>query len=384
MTEHKKETTALSPSVDADGGQSNHNKTNTIIPDTAGKCNMSEKEMMETMRQMQRMHSPNYLHTLTLNELYESTYETKPAIIDSLLYPGTYLFAGAPKVGKSFFMAQLAYHVSTGLPFWGVSVRQGTVLYLALEDDFARLQRRLAKMFDVDGTDNLRFAIGAKQVGAGLDEQLQEFLRQYPDTRLVIIDTLQKVRESGGESYSYSNDYELVGKLKRLVDDHNLCLLLVHHTRKQKAGDNFEMISGTTGLSGAADGAFVMQKENRTDATATLEVCGRDQQDQKFHLSRDLKRLSWMLERAETEQFVELPEPILDKISALLTKEQPSWEGTATELAELLGLDMKPNKVTMKLNVNQNRLLTEHGICYQNTRSFSGRKISLHREMDGA
>ena len=90
-------------------------------------------------------------------------------------------------------------------------------------------------MFGTEGTDNLLFAVYAKQLGVGLEEQLKKFVREHPDTKLIIIDTLQKIREAGGEKYSYANDYEVVGKLKRLADDCGVCLLLVHHTRKQQA-----------------------------------------------------------------------------------------------------------------------------------------------------
>ena len=222
-----------------------------------------------------------------MNDLYQNVYQSRPPVIDGLLYPGTYLFAGAPKVGKSFLMAQLAYHVSMGLPLWGYAVHKGTVLYLALEDDHRRLQGRLYRMFGMDGTDDLLFAIYAKQLGLGLEEQLKKFVREHPDTKLIIIDTLQKIREAGGDKYSYANDYEVVGKLKRLADDCGVCLLLVHHTRKQQADDKFDMISGTNGLLGAADGAFLLQKEKRTDGSAILDVAGRDQQDQRIYLTRD-------------------------------------------------------------------------------------------------
>nr|WP_330407370.1 AAA family ATPase [Enterocloster lavalensis] len=85
------------------------------------------------------------------------------------------------------------------------------------------------------------------------------------NTRLIIIDTLQKIREAGGDKYSYGNDYDIIGKLKQFAGRTGLCLLLVHHTRKQQADDKFDMISGTNGLLGAADGAFLLQKEKRTD-----------------------------------------------------------------------------------------------------------------------
>lgn len=99
-----------------------------------------ETKLDGLLKKMQRMNSPGYLHTVSLNELYENVYESRPPVIDGLLYAGAYILAGAPKIGKSFLVAQLAYHVSTGQPLWGYDVHQGTVLYLALEDDFRRLQ----------------------------------------------------------------------------------------------------------------------------------------------------------------------------------------------------------------------------------------------------
>ena len=84
---------------------------------------------------------------------------------------------------------------------------------------------------------------------------------EHPDTRLIIIDTLQKVRENGGDTYSYASDYEVIAKLERhLPMNSGICLLLVHHTRKQQAEDKFDMISGTNGLLGAADGAFLCKR----------------------------------------------------------------------------------------------------------------------------
>ena len=89
---------------------------------------------------MQRLTDPRYLHTITLTELFQTSYTSRPPIIEGLLYAGAYILAGAPKIGKSFMVAQIAYHVSTGQDLWGYKVHQGTVLYLALEDDFQRIQ----------------------------------------------------------------------------------------------------------------------------------------------------------------------------------------------------------------------------------------------------
>jgi RecA-family ATPase len=377
MSAEKEKPAVPVPSASTDGEQPLSKSFEQSIAEEIAENNPPEKNREELLRMMWRMNDPAYLHTVSMNELYENVYQNKPAIIDGLLCTGTYLFVGAPKVGKSFLMAQLAYHVSTGLPIWSCQICKGTVLYLALEDDYRRLQERLFRMFGVEGTDNLHFAICAKSLNAGLEDQLQKFVREHPETRLIIIDTLQKIREAGCEKLSYASDYEVVGKLKKFADRNSLCLLLVHHTRKQQADDKFDMISGTNGLLGAADGAFLLQKENRTDDTATLDISGRDQQDQRFYLKRDPDRLSWELERTETELWKAPLDPILDFVSRLVTVEKPEWYGSPTELVAALGLDMKPNVLTTRLNVNAGCLAQEHGIRYESNRIHSGRYVKL-------
>ena len=373
MEREEKRTAVPYPSVGADGEQSPQTKDS--IADAPGESNPSEEEIRQKPRPYR--YDPDALNAVSMGELYENVYQGRPPVIDGLLYTGTYLFVGAPKVGKSFLMAQLAYHVSAGLPMWGYPVRRGTVLYLALEDDYQRLQARLYRMFGTDSAENLYFALYAKQIGEGLDNQLKTFVRKHPDTKLVIIDTLQKIRTAGGEKFSYANDYEVVGKLKELADYTGVCLLLVHHTRKQQADDKFDMISGTNGLLGAADGAFLLSKAKRTDDTATLDISGRDQQDQRLYLSKDRERLIWKLERTETELWKAPPDPILEAVARLVTADRPEWKVTATELAALLETDLKPNTLTLRLNVNAGRLSDEYGIRYENRRTHAGRKISM-------
>lgn len=374
-----KEKTAQIPAVGAAGEQSFPN--NITVNNIAEKAlEFNDEFLREEQRRIFRLLDPHYLNTVSMTELYENVYQSKPPLIDGMLYPGVQLFAGPPKLGKSFFMAQLAYHVSTGTPLWGYSVRRGTVLYLALEDDYGRLQKRLYQMFGVESTDNLYFSVSAGQIGNGLDEQLENFVREHPDTILIIIDTLQKVREMGGDKYSYANDYEIITRLKNFADSKGICLILVHHTRKQQADDPYDMISGTNGLMGAADGAFLLKKEKRTANAATLDVSGRDIQDQRFYLKRNTERLIWELEKIETEPWREPPEPLLEEVAKHINAEQPDWEGTSTEFIELLGLDVQPNTLTYKLNVNADRLLDEYHIQYSSSRNHNGRKVKFHYE----
>lgn len=363
----EKEMTAPNVSIGVDTEQSSIKQTTNSISNRDVNFNPFDEFFKKI--------DPSYMKTVTMQELYQDIYSKKPPVIEGLLYQGTYLFVGSPKIGKSFFMAQLAYHVSTGTPLWDYPVKKGTVLYLALEDDYRRLQERMYRMFGTDSTENLYFSVSSKPLGNGLTDQLSGFIREHPDTTLVIIDTLQKIHEVDSDSYSYAKDYEIINQLKQFSDSWGICLLLVHHTRKQKSSDNFDMISGTNGLLGCADGAFMLYKETRTSNKATLEISGRDQQDQKIHLIRDEEKLCWNFEKAETELWKEPPEPLLECIANLVTEENPTWQGTATELIEKLGLDMKPNVVSLKLNVNAGRLMNDYSIRYTNKRNHSGRMI---------
>lgn len=378
--ESEKEMTAVITSVGADDGQSLNSNSNNSITDFDEKIKTFYESFDEYQREMRRMLDPSYLKTVTMNELYDTVYQSSPPIIEGLLNAGTYLFVGAPKVGKSFMMAQFAYHVSTGIPLWGYPVRRGTVLYLALEDDYGRLQKRLYKMFGTESAEDLFFSVSAGQLGNGLDEQLNRFVSEHRDTRLIIIDTLQKVREAGGENYSYASDYGIITRLKSFASSAGICLLLVHHTRKQPSSDKFDMISGTNGLLGAADGAFLLQKEKRTADTATLDVSGRDQQDQRLYLVRNNETLAWDFVRAETELWKEPPEPLLEEVAKHFTADNPKWIGTPTELAAILGVDMKPNTITMKLNINVGKLYDEYGIRYENKRTHDGRRVMIIRD----
>lgn len=383
---YEREMTAPMTAVGAVVGQS-LNTTTDIISENGGYFNPSDEEIflaqqeyeqeMQAMAKAEREAAPEFMQTVSMPELYEMVYPGKPPVIDKFLYPGTYLFVGAPKVGKSFMMAQIAYHVSSGTPMWNYAVRKGTVLYLALEDDYRRLQERLYRMFGTETTPDLFFSVASKSLNEGLLDQLHTFLSEHPDTNLVIIDTLQKVREADGDTYSYAKDYDIIASLKAFADETGICLILVHHTRKQKSDDSFDRISGTNGLLGAADGAFIMYKSKRTDGDATIEVSGRDQPDKRYMLTRNKETLCWDFKEERSPDYSEPPEPVIEAIGNFINSDNPTWEGTATELIEQLSLDIKPNALSLKLNVNASNLYNMYFIQYSNNRTHKGRRIYL-------
>ena len=169
---NNKKMTALASSVGADEWQPNPKNIINIIPNTKEKSNLQATNV-------QRTGGRNVQATKTLTEIYDTVYPKKKTIIEGLLYSGVYIFVGAPKVGKSFFMAQLGYHISSGIPLWGKEVLQGQVLYLALEDDYPRLQQRLSTMFVTEENDKFHLAVKSNSLEDGLEEQLETFMEEH-------------------------------------------------------------------------------------------------------------------------------------------------------------------------------------------------------------
>lgn len=371
MIEDEKKTAPVS-SVGADEEQPSI-ETMCSIPQSKEACNDGCKDFAARLRKINAMCDPNNLHTLTLNEIFDQTYPDRESIIEGLLYPGVYILAGAPKIGKSFLVAQIAYHVSKGLSLWGYTAKQGGVLYLALEDDFSRIQRRMAQMFGPEGEDCLSFAVRAKTLGEGLNNQLAKYVSNNSNIKLIIIDTFQKVRDDITGTYSYASDYKAVGQIKEFANEHKLCVLIVHHTRKQGAEDKFDKISGTNGLLGCADGAFVLEKESRVSNDAVLDISGRDIFDQRLHLSRNVEHLTWELVEQEKELWKDPPDPLLEALAEFVRAQSGRWIGTVSELAKELMFDGKPNMLSRYLNINIGKMKKEYGVKYEDVRNHDGR-----------
>ena len=141
--------------------------------------------------------------------------------------------------------------------------------------------------------------------------------------------------------------------------------------------DAFNTVSGTNGLTGAADGSFIFAKKRRTDSDAVLQFTGRDLQDQLFYLSKNRETLTWELDRVEVEDFTPPPDPVLIAVSQIVTADTPQWSGSPTELAEALTEDISPIALTKHLNVNAGRLQKDYSIQYRRKTLHEGRRIFL-------
>ncbi len=381
---NNKETTAYETSVAADEKQSSINartSATTIITDYSSDFNpylrYLKDKSNEEIERFREISNPHYLHTFSMNDLYEKEFPEKIFFVDGLLFDGIYILAGAPKTGKSFLAMQIAYHVSSGTPFWENNVLQGEVLYFALEDTDGRLQRRLNKMFGENKTENLYFATSSKLVGEGLEEQINYFMNKHNNTRLIIVDTFQKVRQNKNDKMSYGNDYDTISTFKKIADEKHICIILVHHTRKQDADDIFEKISGTNGLFGAADGALILHKPQRIGSNAVLDITGRDQPEQRLILRHNRDTLKWDFIRAETDEEIEEIPPIIETITQLINLDKPEWCGTISELRKKLALNENPNVISRQINKSKHSLLQDYNIKCDIKRTSTGSYLEL-------
>ena len=142
-------------------------------------------------------------------------------VVDTLISQGLHILAGSPKVGKSWLALWLAVTVAKGEPVWNMTTKQGTTLYLCLEDSVLRIQNRLFEITE-DAPSSVHFCTECDLIGQGLEEQVETFLTAHPDTVLVIIDTLQMIRPI--HDATYANDYRDLSVLKRLADKHGIAI----------------------------------------------------------------------------------------------------------------------------------------------------------------
>ena len=323
------------------------------------------------------------LQTVNAETLLYEPLEKPSFVVDSLIPTGLSLFCGSQKIGKSWLMLKLCLCVSQGLPLWDMPTMEGDVLYLCLEDTFCRIQDRLFRLTD-EASGRLHFGVASDKLSDGLIVQLEDYLKDYPDSRLIVIDTLQKVRTASKDN-AYASDYGDISLIKDFADRHSLAVIVVHHIRKQNDSDVFNKVSGTTGLTGSADATFVLEKEKRASDTAKLYVTGRDTPYQEYTLR--FRGCSWeLVEKKEQEQLAKeaIPDILFRLVDFMQDKEE--WTGTATELLDALGeKQTAANVLTKWMNEYRLDFLQENHIGYDFSRRNSGRMISLARreETDG-
>ena len=242
-------------------------------------------------------------------------------------------------ITKSMAM-QMCLAISRGKEFLDYASNQAGCLYLALEDGIFRLKDRLNKVLDGGkAPSNFYLSIKANGLDGGLIKQLDEEFEEHPDIKLIIIDTLQKVRGSAKkDEIAYATDYRELGALKEYSDNKRICIFLIHHLRKMAdENDVFNMISGSNGIMGVCDTIFIIYKKKRQDENAVLFMTGRDirQQDVVVHFDETKYRWEMVGTAKEEERKRKKREyennPIVKTVKDLLKQYPMGWKGTATD-----------------------------------------------------
>lgn len=234
------------------------------------------------------------LETYSARELAALDLKPPEMIVEDLIPVGIGILAAPSKAGKSWMVLDLGLSVANGDHWLGHSTEQRDVLYLALEDSMYRVNDRIDKIMDgMPRPEALRITIKSQKTNTGLIEQLHKHLEEYPNTGLIIIDTLQMIRPPKGRIDAYEFDYNIMGKLRTITVEYNLSMLLVHHTRKSTGfdGDPFESILGSTALQGATDYMYTLKQGK--DGFDILYGKGRDISNIELAVDMDWTSYKW-------------------------------------------------------------------------------------------
>lgn len=280
--------------------------------------------------------------SFSAEDLFNEKLEPTEWIVENMLPTGLAMLCAPSKFGKSWMVLQLCNCIASGNTFLNHKTKDCECLYYALEDSKARLQNRLGKMLkDKRPSSKVHMTIKSDTIANGLLDKIREELQTFPNIKLVIIDTLQKVRgKMDKNSTLYANEYNEMGAIKEFADKNKICILLVHHLRKMADdSDVFNMISGSTALMGAADTIIILSKKKRGDEQATLSATGRDISASDLVVSFDKVAYKWKVDGtaediSESREREEYENNVYVQTIKELIKREPmgGWSGSASDL----------------------------------------------------
>ena len=326
------------------------------------------------------------LTTYAAISLYGKRIPQQPLIVQGMVPVGLTVFAGAPKRGKSWMALRMALDVASGKPFLGNATLKGDVLYLDLESRQYRVQARLSALIQGQAPPELSIAHEADTLDGSLLWQLQKWADSSANPRLVIIDTLGRVKgKSARGENAYEADTRIFGELQKFAQERQLAVMCVHHLRKTKESDDwYERISGSMGLTGVADAVLGLDGK-RGEATSTLHVSGRDfdERDMLLRFSQG----NWMLMAEDSEKYQEdlayAGSKFLQGV-VLLMHNQPEWQGEPSDLlSKVVDLMEEPVEVCRAaeagklLNQFAQRLYDDLGILVNSKKTNGRRRIFL-------
>lgn len=287
------------------------------------------------------------IEAVTAAELAQMNIPPTEWIVKNILPVGLSMIGAPSKYYKSYMALGLCVAICNGGKFLGFECEKHACLYLDLESTKRRPKNRLDQILGASGEkpNNLYIITGSDdpgRIGQGFEAQIEYQLQTHPDIKLIIVDVFQMIRQPAKRNQSgYDRDYDDFRVLKQIADKHSIGLMLIHHTRKMKdPNDVFNELSGSVGVMGALDCAWVISKDDRYSMEGTLNITGRDMDSQKLKIRFNKKTFQW--EYIGTEEDIEAQRlvseyeqsPVVETIRNLLKEHDGHWEGNASEIKE--------------------------------------------------
>jgi hypothetical protein len=270
-------------------------------------------------------------------ELYQGTVRNLRPLFEGLAWDGLTMLIARPKAGKSWLTLQAAIYVAGGRAIDGVTaIDHGPVLYGAFEEPTARTMARLKKLARPgEWSQQLHFVYELLPLMGGGAEQLEQLLRTL-HPRLVVLDTLTALIKGGSkrENDVFRSQYAEVSRIRKLAEDFNTAIIVVHHVRKGMSDTGVEAVAGTGGIAAAIDTLWHLKR--KPEGEATLDIVGREAEEKTLAVRFDQEPLGWrflgddcaQLLNAERRQVLELlreeGELSPAQIAAELAKSRPA------------------------------------------------------------
>jgi hypothetical protein len=241
---------------------------------------------------------------ITASELQTKRFKPVRIIVPGLIPEGVTIVAGKPKVGKSWLALDVCIAAAGDRFVLGqTKPLHGDVLYLALEDNQRRLKKRINKILD-SGSAPGRLALHTewRRVDEGGLEDIEAWCQSVSEPRLVWIDTLAKVRPVAARNeQAYAADYRAIEGLQKLAGQYQVGIAVNHHLRKMSSEDDaFDDVSGTLGITGAADTIVLMKRHS---GMMKMSVRGRDIEEAEFAAEFNRNSCRWRIVGDADETF---------------------------------------------------------------------------------
>lgn len=332
------------------------------------------------------------LTAISAFDLQNKEFEERYYAVQNMIPEGETVIAAPPKTGKSWLMLDMCLKVAEGKPFLGFDTKQSDTLYLALEDGDSFEQERLNIVTGgAQAPKNFHFVFSnVMPMNEGFLLQLEELLKVFPNIKVVVIDTLQFVKYRQGKSESaYECDYRTGRDLKEFAEKNHLAIVVVTHTTKMiHMEDEMSNVSGTNGVTGAADAVIVLSKEKRTDKEAKMFITGRKVRQSMHSVKFDDSKCCWVYggiaevtdrDQQETKEREMLysNSNIRAAVIEIARNLTEPWQGRAGAIVDLalkhgIGLKETNKEIGGFLNKMQGYFMSEDGVLIEKIKNGTG------------